>query len=119
MIELRSVLDELNRFDKLWRQRFCASCADEPEARASGLRLAFEKAAAKGQAGFMVCDNCAARWLPDSDVNHAVRDWVIVLSDENFLATLCGPCRAAHPEPTRLPRIAQLILSRSPEGPMQ
>ncbi len=118
MIELRSVRDELDRFDELWRQRFCASCADVPEARASSLRLAFEKAAAKGNSDFMVCLHCAAHWTPEPDIDHAVRGWAIVVNEGILAAVLCGPCVAANPEPVRLPEIARLILSRS-RGPLQ
>ena len=53
MIELRTVRDELDRFDELHRARFCACCADGPEAQESDLRRAFERAAAKGNNIFL------------------------------------------------------------------
>ena len=119
MITCRSVLDELVRFDELNRQRFCADCADVPEARCSRWRLAFERAGAAGNGDFMVCGNCAARWAPGPDIDDAVRGWMIVLSEGFLAAVLCGPCMAANPEPAvSLPKVARLLLSRS-RGPVQ
>jgi hypothetical protein len=118
MIEFRTVRNELDRLDELNRQAFCADCADSAEARCSGWRLAFERAAARGDAGFMVCANCAARWLPELDINHAVRGWTMVTSEGRLAAVICVDCEAAHPEPTTIPSIAQLLLSQS-RGPIQ
>lgn len=118
MIELRTVRDELDRFDELHRARFCACCADGPEAQESDLRRAFERAAAKGNNIFLHCANCAARWTPAPDIDDAVRGWWMVISEQRLVATLCGACKAAHPEPIRLPSIARLVLSQS-RGPLQ
>lgn len=116
MIELRTVRDELDRFDELNRQTFCADHADVPEARCSRWRLSFERAAAKGNRNFMTCANCAARWLPEPDINSAVHGWMIVMSEGFLVAVLCGPCMAANPEPAvSLPKVARLVLSRSHE----
>jgi hypothetical protein len=70
-IAIRRVRDELDSFDELQRQGLCAGCADSAEARASDFRRAFEKAAAKGDRDGLVCANCAARWMPGADINHA------------------------------------------------
>jgi hypothetical protein len=121
IIEYRSVPEELDRFDELHRQRLCASCAaDSAETRAGSLRRAFEKAAASGDTDFMVCANCAARWIPDIDIEEAVRGWLLVFTSADPIpaAVLCAACARAHPEPGTLPRIAHLLLSRS-RGPLQ
>ena len=118
MIELRTVRYELDRFDELHRARFCPCCIDSPEAQESELRRAFERAAAKGNSSFLRCANCAARWTPEPDINYAVRGWWMILSDDRLVGTLCGPCKAANPEPIRLPSIARLVLSQS-RGPLQ
>ena len=119
MIELRTVRDELDRFDELHRARFCACCADSPEAQESDLRRAFERAAAKGNNIFLHCANCAATWkLPEPDINYAVRGWWMVLSDDRLVGTLCGPCIAANPEPATMPAVARLVLRQS-RGPIQ
>lgn len=96
----------------------CACCADDPEAQESDLRRAFERAAAKGDRNFLVCANCAARWTLSPDIDYAERGWMMILSEQRLVATLCGPCATAHPEPARLPLIARLVLSQS-RGPLQ
>lgn len=73
-IEYRDVRNELDRFDGLWRQRFCASCVDSEEARCSGLRLAFERAAAKDNRNFLRCANCAATWKAEPDITTPCAD---------------------------------------------
>jgi hypothetical protein len=119
IIEYRDVRDELDRFDELHREQLCACCADDPEVQVSDLRRAFERAAAKGNSNFLLCANCAARWIiPEPDINYAVRGWWMILSDDRLVGTLCGPCKAANPEPARLPRITELVLRRS-RGPVQ
>ncbi len=72
MIEIRTLRDELARFDELHRRKFCACCADESEARASSFRRAFEKAGAKGNTGFLTCANCSVRWLPETPTRFAI-----------------------------------------------
>jgi hypothetical protein len=112
-IEYRDVRNELDRFDELHRERLCACCADEPEAQVSDLRRAFERAAAKGNSNFLVCANCSARWMP-GPIDTAVRGWVMVISEQRLVATLCGACAAANPEPVKtLPSIARLVLEQS------
>ncbi len=120
MIEYRSVRAELDRFDELHRQSLCASCALSAEGRASSLRRAFEQAAAKSNIDFMACSNCSVRWIPGTDINHAVRGWTMIVTSEGYpAAVLCGTCAASHPEPAiGLPAIAHLVLRRS-RGPMQ
>ena len=113
MIEVLTVRSELDRLDELNKQQFCADCADVPEARCSRWRLAFEKAAAKSDRDALICSNCAARWVPDIDINYAVRGWMMIVGEGRWYATLCGECAAANPEPTRLPRIARAVLQRS------
>jgi hypothetical protein len=118
MIEIRTVCDELDRLDEIHRQQFCADCSDVPDARCSGLRLAFESAAARGDTRFMVCANCSTRWMPGPNINYAVRDWRIVTSDVRLAAVLCAECAASHPDPMRVPAIARSVLERS-RGPIQ
>lgn len=119
MIELRTVRDELDRFDELHKARFCPCCADSPEAQESDLRRVFERAAAKGNSSFLRCANCTVRWkLPEPDINYAVRGWWMILSDDRLVGTLCDTCAASNPDPLRLPSIARLVLSRA-RGPVQ
>jgi hypothetical protein len=118
-IEYRDVRNELDRFDELHRERLCPCCANDPEAQGSDLRRAFERAAAKGNRNFLVCANCAARWIvPEPDIDHAVRGWFMILSEQRLIGTLCGQCARAHPEPMSVPRIAERVLRRS-RGPVQ
>jgi hypothetical protein len=118
MIEILSVRGELDSLDELNRESFCAEHQDVPEARCSRWRLAFEKAAAKGDRNALVCANCAARWMPDIDINYAVRGWMMIVDEGRWYATLCGECAAGNPEPMRLPQIARLILQRRPRPPI-
>jgi hypothetical protein len=118
MIEILSVRSELDRLDALHKQRFCADCAGAPEARCSRWRLAFERAAAKGDRNALVCANCATRWMPDIDINYAVRGWMMIVDEGRWYATLCAECAAANPEPMRLPSVQRAVLQRS-RGPMQ
>jgi hypothetical protein len=118
-IEYRDVRNELDRLDELHRERLCACCADDPDVQGSDLRRAFEREAAKSNRNFLRCANCSARWIiPEPDIDYAVRGWMMILSDDRLVGTLCGPCKAAHPEPIRLPSIARLLLSQS-RGPLQ
>jgi hypothetical protein len=110
IIEYRDVRNELYRFDELHRERLCACCADDPEAQGSDLRRVFERAAAKGNTAFMVCANCAARWRPEPDIDCAVRGWMMILSEQRLVATLCGPCARANPKPATMPTIARIRL---------
>jgi hypothetical protein len=117
-IEYRDVRDELDRFDELHRERLCGCCANDPEAQGSSLRRAFERAGAKGKSNFMVCANCGVRWIPEPDVNYAVSGWMMIISEQRLVATLCEPCARAHPDPMRLPSIAERVL-RLTAGPLQ
>ena len=117
-IELRTVYDELVRLDELNRQRFCGDCTDSAEARCSKWRLAFEKAAARGDRGFMACANCAVRWTAEPDIDHAVRGWMLILSEHQCVGTLCSSCAASNPEPMTIPAVAERVLSQS-RGPIE
>ena len=118
MIEVLSIRSELDSLDELNRETFCAEHRDVPEARCSRWRLAFEKAAAKGDRDALICSNCAARWVPDIDINYAVRGWMMIVDEGRWHATLCGECAAGNPEPTRLPSVARAVLQRAC-GPIQ
>jgi len=119
MIEVLSIRSELDSLDELNRESFCAEHRDVPEARCSRWRLAFEKAAAKGDRNALVCSNCRERWTPGTDIDAAVFGWMMLVDEVLWYATLCGECAAANPEPVRLPAVARLILQRSSPGPIQ
>jgi hypothetical protein len=118
MIEVLSIRSELDSLDELNRESFCAEHRNVPEARCSRWRLAFEKAAAKGDRNALVCANCAARWMPDIDINYAVRGWMMIVDEVRWCATLCGECAALSPEPLNLPAVARAVLWRVRGGPM-
>jgi hypothetical protein len=90
MIEVLSIRSELDRLDALNRESFCAEHQDVPEARCSRWRLAFEKAAAKGDRNALVCANCATRWMPDIDINYAVRGWMMLVGEGRWSCSAAG-----------------------------
>jgi hypothetical protein len=111
LIFYRNLLDDLMRIDR----SYSADCC-------SPLRAALRKAAARNDCNFLKCQNCGRRWIPSADVDEAAAAWVLIFTtdDPNPIpaAVICVDCEAAHPEPTTMPSIAQLLLSQS-RGPIQ